>query len=65
MEAIMPKQKPFDPEQKTNPGDEAAPGTPGAGENTYPTCGGSGRVKTGPCPDCGGSGIITEGIGGG
>ena len=34
-----------------NPGDEAAPGTPGTGEAV--------------CPDCGGSGKIVRGIGGG
>lgn len=48
-----------------NPGDEAAPGTPGAGEDICPRCRGSGRIAVGPCPNCGGSGRIVEGIGGG
>ncbi|HEX8604628.1 MAG TPA: hypothetical protein VF774_18415 [Pseudoduganella sp.] len=49
-----------------NPGDEAAPGTPGSGEDVCPACHGSGKLADGkPCPDCGGSGIIQEGIGGG
>ncbi|GGB87484.1 hypothetical protein [Pseudoduganella buxea] len=49
-----------------NPGDEAAPGTPGSGEDTCPSCNGSGKSSDGkPCPTCGGSGTIVEGIGGG
>ena len=51
--------------QPTNPGDEAAPGTPGTGENVCPRCGGSGRIDGAVCPDCGGSGKVIEGIGGG
>ena len=47
-----------------HPGDEAPPGTPGAGENICPTCKGSGKVGQKPCPDCGGSGKVIEGIGG-
>lgn len=50
--------------EPTNPGDEAAPGTPGTGENWCRTCGGSGRIETGECPDCGGTGKVIEGIGG-
>lgn len=39
------------PEPKTmNPGDEAKPGTPGAGEDI--------------CPECNGTGKIIRGIGG-
>lgn len=49
----------------TAPGDEAAPGTEGAGENICRACGGSGRVQGKPCPNCGGTGRIIEGIGGG
>lgn len=48
----------------TNPGDEAAPGTPGSGEAPCPKCAGSGRQGDKECPNCGGSGIITEGVGG-
>ena len=49
-----------------NPGDEAAPGTPGSGEDVCPECKGSGKLTDGqPCPNCGGLGRITEGIGGG
>jgi len=48
-----------------NPGDEAAPGTPGAAENICPDCAGSGRVNNAPCPNCGGTGKVIEGIGGG
>jgi hypothetical protein len=49
-----------------NPGDDAAPGTPGTGEDTCPVCHGSGKISDGnSCPNCGGSGTITEGIGGG
>ncbi|MBV8972592.1 MAG: hypothetical protein JO290_09910 [Sphingomonadaceae bacterium] len=47
------------------PGDEAAPGTPGTGEDVCRTCNGSGRIDGSACPTCGGSGIVTEGIGGG
>jgi hypothetical protein len=48
-----------------NPGDDAAPGTPGTGENVCPTCGGSGRIDSAECNVCGGSGRVIEGIGGG
>ena len=48
-----------------NPGDEAAAGVPGTGENVCRTCNGSGRAEGGECPTCGGSGIVIEGIGGG
>ncbi|GJD51809.1 hypothetical protein OPKNFCMD_4568 [Methylobacterium crusticola] len=46
------------------PGDKAAPGTPGTGENLCPRCRGSGRIESGPCPDCAGTGKVTEPIGG-
>jgi DnaJ-class molecular chaperone len=46
------------------PGDEAPPGTPGAGENVCPDCGGTGRAEGGDCPTCAGSGMVTEPIGG-
>ncbi|WP_217476641.1 hypothetical protein [Stutzerimonas stutzeri] len=57
--------KDFDsPNAPTNPGDEAAPGTPGTGENICPVCSGSGRVDRGECTNCGGTGKVIEGIGG-
>jgi DnaJ-class molecular chaperone len=51
-------------QQSLNPGDEAAPGTPGTGEDMCPACRGSGRVNDAACPNCGGTGLIVEGIGG-
>jgi DnaJ-class molecular chaperone len=48
----------------TNPGDEAAPGTPGTGENLCRNCNGSGRIEGGSCTECGGTGKVVEGIGG-
>jgi len=56
-----------------HPGDEAAPGTPGSGEDVCPVCKGTGLAAdadtaegdNAPCPNCGGTGVITEGIGGG
>ncbi len=50
--------------QGINPGDEAAAGTPGTGENLCRNCNGSGRIEGGDCPECGGTGKIIEGIGG-
>jgi DnaJ-class molecular chaperone len=49
----------------TNPGDEAASGTPGTGENVCPHCRGSGEHDGIRCPVCGGSGKVTEGLAGG
>lgn len=49
---------------KLNPGDEAAPGTPGTGEDICPLCHGQGRIMHTRCPNCGGSGKIVRGIGG-
>jgi DnaJ-class molecular chaperone len=49
----------------TNPGDQAAPGTPGSGENTCPECRGTGRKGDAECPACGGTGKVIEGVGGG
>ena len=52
--------------QDLNPGDEAAPGTVGSGDDVCPVCSGSGKnASGGACPNCRGTGIITEGIGGG
>ncbi|WP_035722876.1 hypothetical protein [Bradyrhizobium sp. ARR65] len=50
--------------QSLNPGDEAAPGTPGTGEDICPQCQGSGRIDGAACPNCGGRGTIIRGIGG-
>ncbi|WP_439400282.1 hypothetical protein ACRQ5Q_42765 (plasmid) [Bradyrhizobium sp. PMVTL-01] len=47
-----------------NPGDEAAPGTTGTGEDVCPDCNGKGRINGSPCPNCGGSGTITRAVGG-
>jgi DnaJ-class molecular chaperone len=52
-----------DPRQ-LNPGDEAAPGTPGTGEDICPQCHGSGRMDSSSCPNCGGTGKIVKAIGG-
>jgi hypothetical protein len=48
-----------------NPGDQAAPGTLGTGEDLRPHCGGTGEHDGSPCPVCGGTGKVIEGIGGG
>jgi DnaJ-class molecular chaperone len=50
--------------QDTNPGDEAAPGTPGTGENLCRHCNGTGEHDGTPCPVCDGTGKVIEGIGG-
>jgi len=50
---------------RVNPGDDAAPGTPGTGENVCPDCKGSGRLGNAPCKTCGGTGKVVEGISGG
>jgi hypothetical protein len=54
-----------DPGAALDPGDEAAPGTPGTGEAVCHRCGGSGKVAGAMCPTCGGSGKVVHGIGGG
>ena len=56
-------------EPPLRPADEAAPGTPGTGENLCPRCSGTGRVTNPqheevPCPACEGSGKVVVGIGG-
>jgi len=50
--------------QTLKPGDEAAPGTPGTGENVCPECNGRGRIDGRPCTNCGGTGTVISGIGG-
>jgi hypothetical protein len=46
------------------PGDEAAPGTPGTGEDVCPGCDGSGKVDGDTCPNCDGAGTVVRGLGG-
>ena len=46
------------------PGDEAAPGTPGTGEDLCPQCHGSGKKSGKRCENCAGTGKIVRGIGG-
>lgn len=50
---------------KLEPGDQAAPGTPGAGENVCPACRGTGKLDAAACQTCGGTGVVVEGISGG
>lgn len=53
-------------EPPLNPGDEAAPGTPGAAEGICDKCSGTGKLADGSeCPECGGTGRVMRGIGGG
>lgn len=53
-------------EPKLNPGDEAVPGTPGAGEDICEQCSGTGKLEAGvECPECAGTGRVMRGIGGG
>lgn len=54
---------PIEPEM--NPGDQAPPGTPGAGDNICPKCSGGGTLDNGSrCEHCGGTGKVTVGVGG-
>ena len=53
-------------EPTLNPGDEAAPGTPGAAEGICDQCSGRGKLDNGTdCPECAGTGRVMQGIGGG
>lgn len=53
-------------EPDLKPGDEAAPGTPGAAEDICDECSGKGTLASGaPCPACEGTGRVMRGIGGG
>ncbi len=54
-----------DQKPKLYPGDQAEPGTPGAGENLCPECNGTGKLGPNDCPICGGTGVVIEEIGGG
>jgi rubrerythrin len=49
---------------KLNPGDQADPDTPGAGENVCRECNGTGKLDDKECPICGGTGVVIEEIGG-
>ena len=53
-----------DPTSEMAPGDEAPAGTPGAGENLCPACGGSGQLDGAACQTCGGTGKVIEEVGG-
>lgn len=48
-----------------NPGDQAAVGTEGTGENTCRMCRGTGRLGGNTCETCGGAGRVIEELGGG
>jgi RecJ-like exonuclease len=50
---------------KLNPGDQASPDTPGAGENVCRECQGTGKLGPKDCPICGGTGVVIEELGGG
>ncbi|WP_270937794.1 hypothetical protein [Falsiroseomonas oryzae] len=50
---------------KPIPGDVAAPGTPGTGEDICPDCQGCGRLGERACQTCGGTGKVIAGIAGG
>lgn len=43
-----------------DPGEAAAPGSPGVGSMLCPRCGGGGYVDQTLCPDCGGTGRVTR-----
>jgi RecJ-like exonuclease len=51
--------------EELEPGDEAPPEEPSAGENVCPACDGSGKADGETCENCGGSGKVIEAIGGG
>jgi RecJ-like exonuclease len=54
------------PETPIHPGDEATPGTPGAGEDVCAHCADTGTMPGGAsCALCGGTGKVMRGIGDG
>jgi hypothetical protein len=71
MNSSTPKQpSPSTPAAKAqtglSPGDEAAPGTPGTGEDLCLECNGTGKLPDGKeCPICSGTGKVIRAIGGG
>jgi hypothetical protein len=67
LETIM---QPKDPAQHSetapldvNPGDQAPPGSPQAGENMCPKCRGTGKLTGARCENCGGTGKVIELVG--
>ncbi|TCK33622.1 hypothetical protein [Caballeronia glathei] len=52
-------------EPPLKPGDEAAPDTPGTGEDLCPACNGAGTTDGEQCAICGGTGKVIQGVGGG
>ena len=61
----MKSEQPMPADRKRPaPGDEAAPGTPGTGEDICPECNGSGRKSRKRCESCAGTGKVIRGIGG-
>ena len=63
--AAAPAGSPGMTDEPVKPGDEAAPGTPGTGENLCRHCNGTGEHDGKPCPVCNGTGKVTEGLAGG
>jgi RecJ-like exonuclease len=57
--------RPRESDADLNPGDQAPPDQPAAGEDVCPDCGGDGTVDGRPCETCGGSGRVIEAVGGG
>jgi hypothetical protein len=54
------------PDVPMSPGDEAASGSTGTGEDLCQECRGSGKLDSGSvCSNCEGTGYVIEGIGGG
>lgn len=52
--------------KQLNPGDEAAPGTPGTGEDLCLECNGTGKREGGTeCQACAGTGKVVRAVGGG
>ncbi|AYD65757.1 hypothetical protein DVB37_18920 [Achromobacter sp. B7] len=60
----QPPQTTPSAQQDINPGDDAAPGTPGTGEVDCPDCSGSGQLNDRPCQTCGGTGKVVKAVGG-
>ena len=48
------------PDPDMNPGDEAAPGTAGTGEDVCPDCHGSGQLEGAQCETCGGTDLVLD-----
>ena len=52
-------------DQDEKPGDEVPEGTPNAGQDLCPDCGGTGERDGEPCATCEGTGTVEAAIGGG